>query len=104
MDAMQRAVERGKSNWSYVKAILQAWAKKGITTVEDAKAEEAAFRRSRQQGRGGPSYAARTEEVIPDWFREQKRQEKLKQEQAADESRDKTAEWEETERLLAKFG
>ncbi|WP_407656587.1 DnaD domain-containing protein [Lentibacillus cibarius] len=50
LDAMQRALERGKSNWSYVKGILQAWAKKGITTVEDAKAEEAAFRRSRQQG------------------------------------------------------
>ncbi|WP_343750524.1 DnaD domain protein [Lentibacillus halophilus] len=106
VDAMKRAVERGKSNWSYVKAILQAWAKNGITTVEDAKAEEAAFHRRRQQGRGGPSYAARTEEVIPDWFREQKRQEKRNQErdQAEDESRDKTAEWEETERLLAKFG
>lgn len=49
LDAMKRALERGKSNWSYVKAILQAWAKKGITSVEAAKAEEAAFRRSRQE-------------------------------------------------------
>ncbi|GAA0442052.1 hypothetical protein GCM10008983_18940 [Lentibacillus halophilus] len=78
-------------------------AKKGIATVEDDKAEEAAFRRSRQHGQR--TNAARIEEVIPDWFREQKRREKLKQEreQTADESRDKTAEWEETERLLAKF-
>ncbi|TMN21739.1 hypothetical protein [Lentibacillus cibarius] len=77
--------------------------KKGITTVEDAKAEEAAFRRSRQQG--GRMYAAQTNEVIPDWFYEQKRQEKLKREkeQAAEESRDRTAEWKETERLLAKY-
>ncbi|RYG72965.1 DnaD domain protein [Lentibacillus lipolyticus] len=79
LDAMQRALERGKSNWSYVKGILQAWVEKGITTVEDAKAEETAFRRSRDQGRR--TYAARTEEVIPDWFHERKRQEKRGQEQ-----------------------
>ncbi len=64
MDAMQRALERGKSNWSYVKGILQAWVKKGITTVEDAKAEEAAFRWSRQQG--GRMSTAGAGEVVPD--------------------------------------
>ncbi|WP_185959610.1 hypothetical protein [Lentibacillus cibarius] len=49
--------------------------------------------------------ATGTGEVVPDWFHERKREEKLKREQkeAAEESRDKTAEWEETERLLAKF-
>src|SRR5699024_8932820 len=37
LDAMKRALERGKSNWGYVKGILQAWAKKGITSVEEAR-------------------------------------------------------------------
>ncbi|TRM10665.1 hypothetical protein FH966_02420 [Lentibacillus cibarius] len=59
--------------------------------------------RSRQQGQR--LYAAGTGEFIPDWFHEWKREEKLKRERKETEegSRDKTAEWEETERLLAKF-
>ncbi|GGK02423.1 hypothetical protein GCM10007063_25920 [Lentibacillus kapialis] len=101
LDAMRRALERGKRNWGYVKGILQAWAQKGITSVEAARAEEAAFRRSRQQ----PSYGAGKAEVVPEWFKEQKRQEKWKreQEQAARESRDQEADWGEVEALLEKY-
>ncbi len=75
--------------------------KKGINTVEAAKAEEVEFRRS--QHRQQRSYVAETKEVVPDWFREQKRKEKLKREQEMleRESHDPAAEREEVERLLA---
>src|SRR5699024_7547869 len=79
LDAMKRALKRCKSNWSYVKAILDSWTKKGITSVADARAEDAAFRR-RQDGRmprGGNGGA----EVVPVWFQEQKREEERKREQ-----------------------
>ncbi|QKY70280.1 DnaD domain protein [Lentibacillus sp. CBA3610] len=105
LDAMKRALERGKSNWGYVRGILQAWAKKGITTVEAARAEEAEFRRRQEQRRERGSYVTGKVEVVPEWFREQKRQAKQnrEREKAARESRDLEAEREEVERLLAEF-
>lgn len=45
LDAMKRALDQGKGSWGYVKGILQAWVKKGVTSAETAKAEEAEFRR-----------------------------------------------------------
>ncbi len=103
LDAMKRALERGKGNWGYVQGILQAWVKKGINTVEAAKAEQVEFRRN--QHRQQRSYVAATEEVVPDWFREQKRKEKLKREQdkLERESYDPAAEREEVEKMLAAY-
>ena len=71
--------------------------------MEAARAEEAVFRRSRH--RQQPWDAAGKVEVVPDWFKEQKRKEKLKREQekAETDSRDPDAEREEVERLLAKY-
>ncbi|WP_249869205.1 DnaD domain protein [Oceanobacillus saliphilus] len=79
--AMKRALERGRLNWGYVKAILDAWVKKGIRNVEDARAEEVEYRRQRERKvvresggyRAGSKGAA---DVVPDWFRERKRREK----------------------------
>lgn len=83
LHAMKRALEQGKGNWGYVKGILQAWAKKGITEVGAAQVEEKGFRVGREKK--GQSYGGggRTDEVIPDWFRERKQKEKLKRKQAA---------------------
>ncbi|WP_404455354.1 DnaD domain protein [Virgibacillus necropolis] len=83
LHAMKRALEQGKGNWGYVKGILQAWAKKGITGVEAAQAEGAEFRVSREKKVRPFSGGTVTGEVIPDWFREQKRKEKLKRNQTA---------------------
>lgn len=63
IEAMKRALERNKTNWGYVKGILNAWFKKGIRTVEQAKAEQL----------GVTSQLAK-KEVIPDWFYKQKRE------------------------------
>ncbi|PAV28413.1 hypothetical protein CIL05_17420 [Virgibacillus profundi] len=82
MNAMKRALERGKANWGYVKAILQAWAKKGITSVEQARAEEVEFRREKKASHGFVGRAG-AEEIVPDWFWEQKQREELKREEQA---------------------
>jgi len=78
IEAMKRALERGKTSWSYVKSILNSWYEKGIRTVEQAQAEQVAFengRRQKQMERGGFSGGfGGKEEVIPDWFYEQKRE------------------------------
>ncbi|WP_100010163.1 DnaD domain-containing protein [Lentibacillus sediminis] len=84
--AMKRSLEGGKKYWSYAKGILQAWMKKGITTVEEAKAEEQEFKRKQQQKQprsyGKKPYHAEQKavDIVPDWFEEHKRQEKLRRE------------------------
>ncbi|MFB4169034.1 DnaD domain-containing protein [Virgibacillus sp. JSM 102003] len=49
MEAMKRALKQNKTTWSYVKSILKAWASKGITTIGQAEADEAAFRNRQNQ-------------------------------------------------------
>ncbi|MBP1950555.1 DnaD/phage-associated family protein [Virgibacillus litoralis] len=72
LDAMKRALERGKGNLGYVKGILQAWVKKGITSVETAKAEEVEFKNERMQKQKQKQYRnyEKPNEVVPDWFTE----------------------------------
>ncbi|ALX48515.1 DnaD domain-containing protein [Lentibacillus amyloliquefaciens] len=67
LDALKRAVEQGKSTWRYAKGILKAWKTKGITTVEQAAADDYAFRNRTK----GEQIAGRGE-VVPDWFMERK--------------------------------
>lgn len=100
LDAMKRALEQGKGNWSYVKGILQAWVNTGITSVEAAKAEKIEFRRKQK-----PPYVDGTEEVVPDWFKEQKRKEMLKREQEKVERvpHDSAVDQAEVQRLLAAY-
>ncbi|RYG73443.1 DnaD domain protein [Lentibacillus lipolyticus] len=104
-EAMQRALDQQKPRWQYVKGILKAWSNKGITTVEQAAANEAAFRyRQRQPQRHHPSTGG---EVIPGWFQERKqkqvRDSQRKQQQAATSHTVGSPEWEECEHLLAKY-
>nr|WP_306798656.1 DnaD domain protein [Oceanobacillus saliphilus] len=75
--AMKRALEHGRANWGYVKAILDSWAKKGIRSVEAARAEEVAYRCRREQKaqRRSGTYQSGGQvvaEIVPDWFREGK--------------------------------
>ncbi len=71
LEAMKRALEQNKTTWSYVKGVLKAWARKGIITIEQAEADEAAFR-NRQNQKTNQSAKA-SGEVVPDWFKERKR-------------------------------
>lgn len=64
--AMERALEQGKAHWGYAKGILKAWHKKGIQTVNDAKADATRYRNQKQSTKSHTS-----QEVIPDWFTEQ---------------------------------
>jgi len=71
MEALKRALEQNKTSWGYVKSILQAWEKKGIRSVNAVEAEEEEFR-NRKQRRHHYFTSGKREEVIPDWFKEQK--------------------------------
>ncbi|SHG03933.1 DnaD domain-containing protein [Ornithinibacillus halophilus] len=78
LEAMKRALERNKATWGYVKGILNAWAKKGIRTVEQVEAEERKFLRERKGGDGYGQWkkARQSDEIVPEWFLERKRKEK----------------------------
>lgn len=43
IEAMKRSIKRNKKNWGYVEKILKDWARKKITTIEQANAEEIEF-------------------------------------------------------------
>ncbi|WP_449354880.1 hypothetical protein ACUL41_00935 [Virgibacillus natechei] len=81
---------------------MKSWAKKGITTVEQAHAEEAAFYNQQQQKQpyrsgGSGNYQ---QEIVPDWFNDRKR----KNDQANQPvGKDKLRELEEVDRMLAKL-
>ncbi|WP_158701641.1 DnaD domain-containing protein [Lentibacillus sp. Marseille-P4043] len=79
MEAMKRAVERNKLSWRYVKSILQAWDRKGISSVEDAKAEEVAFQNERKQ-QSRRNGLQQNVEVVPDWFWKRQQEDALKAE------------------------
>ncbi|GGJ91098.1 hypothetical protein GCM10007063_12220 [Lentibacillus kapialis] len=99
LDAMKRALEQQKTTWRYVKGILKAWAKKGITTVEQAAADEMAFR-----NRHNHQQPPRTQsDIIPAWFHEHKRKQELEKQQKSKSDALDSAEWQECERLLAKY-
>ena len=70
IEAMGRALDRGRTNWSYVKGILEDWVKKGIRTVEGARDEARSFSSSRKKI-SVTSNVRR--EVVPEWFDEHQR-------------------------------
>lgn len=72
LHAMKLALAQGKTTWRYVKGIPKAWRQKGITTVKEAENEEVEFRK-RWPKKSGVSYREQHNEIVPDWFLEQKR-------------------------------
>lgn len=99
LEAMKRALEQNKTTWSYVKGVLKAWARKGITTIEQAEADEAAFRNRQNQKINQSANASN--EVVPDWFKERKR--KQAEEKKPLTSEVSSEEQAEVERLLQKY-
>ncbi|GAB4074306.1 hypothetical protein GCM10028778_18090 [Barrientosiimonas marina] len=103
LDAMRRALEQNKLSWGYVKGILKSWQTKGIRTVEEATADDHQFRNRHSQL--SSSHRPGKAEVIPEWFQERKQKQAMQQQQAANHTNShySQAEWEECERLLAKY-
>lgn len=101
IEAMKRALERNKTTWGYVKAILTAWCNKGIRTVEQARAEQVAFenRQKKKKAQRMGFGVGGKKEVIPDWFYEQKR-EREERERSMGEQR---ATMEDLERVKREF-
>mgnify|MGYP001411102330 CR=1 FL=1 len=79
IEALKRAISRNKANWGYAKSILQAWARKGIKTLEQAKAEEVEFQNQQQSRR--PSSRPQKKDVLPKWYIEQKQREEQEKHQ-----------------------
>lgn len=103
--AMKRALERNKTSWAYVKSILNAWHKKGIRTLDQAKAEHAAFEKERgRKGRGNGGFFTAKEDIVPDWYHEEK-QKMWKREQEREEKARKNGKVAEVEleRLMKEY-
>ncbi|WP_010531754.1 DnaD domain-containing protein [Lentibacillus jeotgali] len=106
LDAMKRAVEQNKPTWHYVKGILKSWKAKGITTVEQVAIDDKRFRN--QYAQKPTSRTSDKDEVVPEWFKERKKQQTIERERqqrkiAKIGSACTESEREECERLLAKY-
>lgn len=66
--AMQLAVEKGATHFSYVESILRNWANKNIRTVKDAEALIAQYKQSKVRSTKQNSKKPIRTEVLPDWF------------------------------------
>ncbi|MCP3032600.1 DnaD domain protein [Halobacillus sp. A1] len=75
VEAMKRSLDRNKPTWGYVKSILKAWRNKGIETIEQAEAEEVEYK-NKKSNNGTFSKRVSNQEVIPEWFKSRKDQEK----------------------------
>lgn len=104
--AMKLSLEQGKTTWRYVKGILKAWAKKEITTLEAAKAEETAYHNRRTQ-KSQQGYKPHHAEIVPDWFTERKRQEhsvnQVRHNTLRDHNQNRAEEENELKELLAEY-
>ncbi|SEQ22749.1 DnaD and phage-associated domain-containing protein [Virgibacillus subterraneus] len=93
IEALRRSLDRNKPSWGYAKSILQSWHRKNIKTLEQAKAEEVEFQNQQSSKRG--FYQSKSQEIVPDWFKERKQNKNNTPKQKVDPN-----EWEETKRLL----
>lgn len=95
IEAMKRALERNKVSWRYVKSILNSWYKKGIRTLDQAYAEQINYKNNHKQRQGeSVGNFGYKNEVVPDWFYEQKknrteREQKAKKKKATFEDLEK---------------
>src|SRR5699024_241344 len=83
--ALERTLDQGQTKWVYVKRILQDWKDKGVQTVDDVQAEDATFKQKREKRskQPGRSYGHRSDEVVPDWFKERNKKQDVKGQQEA---------------------
>lgn len=80
LQAMTKAVDQEKCTWGYVKGILTNWYRDGLFTMEKVKAAEENYRNNRNRGKrwNYRKQAAVPDEIVPDWFRERKREEEMR--------------------------
>ncbi|WP_085994137.1 DnaD domain-containing protein [Oceanobacillus senegalensis] len=89
IEAMKRTLERNKTSWNYVKSILQSWKDKGILTLTAAKEEDRAFRNKKKASQGySASYSSK--DIVPDWFKERQRKNRLEAQRKEMERKDNT--------------
>ena len=100
MEAMKRALERNILTWAYVRSILKAWEKKGIRTVAGAEAELVGFQRERGRKYGGGGGYFVGEDIVPDWYDEEKERQRLREAIREEEKRGTREEVEERMREL----
>ncbi|MBM7571400.1 DnaD domain-containing protein [Aquibacillus albus] len=67
LEAMKQALERNHIKWNYVKAILQTWKDKGLTSLADVEADMKAFKQKQRTLHQKPMHVK--QEVIPDWHK-----------------------------------
>lgn len=77
--ALQKAIERD-APYSYAKSILKSWAKKNITTVEDAEAESYSNTKRKQKYSKSNSKI----ETLPDWVNNPQDDELLSEEEESE--------------------
>ncbi|MHA7138131.1 DnaD domain-containing protein [Rossellomorea arthrocnemi] len=70
IEAMKRAIEKGKVSWGYAEAILSNWLKDGVWSLTGVWEKDAAFQSKHKRKRRG-SRPTRTE-MLPEWFGEEK--------------------------------
>lgn len=66
--AMQIAMERNKTSWSYAEGILQKWAAQHVKSIDDVHALIAQHKAQQQQSQYKPSYKQSRSEQVPDWM------------------------------------
>jgi DnaD/phage-associated family protein len=70
LEALKLAVENGKKTWRYAETILRSWADKQVKTVEEARADQEAFRErmAKQRNRPKNSRQPLRKEQTPEWL------------------------------------
>ncbi|MGM0854025.1 MAG: DnaD domain-containing protein [Bacillota bacterium] len=68
IEAMKRAVEKGKVHWGYVEAILKNWLKAGVLTLNGVWEKDEAFKSKSKKMRSGRTGKPTRTEMLPDWF------------------------------------
>lgn len=89
IEAMKKALEQNKFNWSYVKSILLAWESLGLTSLQQVHEEEMQYKQQKKRKRTPPRQKT---EVVPDWFNERKQQQQNTNEQHPEEKKENVAE------------
>ena len=70
MEAMKRAIDKGKVSWGYVEAILKNWLKDGVLSLSGVWEKDAAFKsKNKRTSRGGKPIRT---EMLPEWFGKEK--------------------------------
>ncbi|NBJ68885.1 MULTISPECIES: DnaD domain protein [Clostridia] len=104
IEAMKRALKQNKRNWGYAERILRSWMNKNIKTVKQAKAEDIEFqsqKMAKHQRYSKPQTQA-PGAPVPEWFRQQKQQQKAQKDSQSSNIGDAN-EQKELEQLLKQY-